>query len=104
MAEYTITKEIKSQTKVGAWIYAYDFMFLLIYAIMAYIFRTFVNNSLLIPYAIFSAIMAIMLTAPSPFNKQRRTFQSIFIYLAHDDALYRPVIQCSTSGESKGGI
>ena len=91
MAEYTITKEIRSQTKVGAWIYAFDFMFLVVYAIIAFLFRSFVNDHLLIPYGIFSAVMALFLTSPSPFNKQRRTFQSVFIYLQHDDALYRPV-------------
>ena len=97
MEEFTITKEIRSQTKVGARIYAFDFMFLLIYAIICFVFRSLVSETLLVPYAIFSAVMAFTLTSPSPINKQRRVFQSIFIFLAHDYALYRPVKNISRS-------
>lgn len=89
--EYIITREIKSQTKVIGKIYAYDFMFLVMYAIIVFFFKSLVAENLLIPYYIFSAVMALSLTAPSSFNKQRRNYQTLLIYIRHSDAVYRPV-------------
>lgn len=89
--EYTITKEIESPTKVSGKIYAYDFMFLVIYAITTFLFKSVVNEHLRILYYLFSAAMAIILTSPSTLNRQRRNYQSIFIYLKRSDVLYRPV-------------
>lgn len=91
MNEYTITREIKSQTKVIGKIYAYDFLFLVFYAIIVFFFKSLVAEPLLIPYYVFSAIMALCLTAPSSFNRQRRNYQSLLIYIRHSDAVYRPV-------------
>lgn len=96
--EYTITKEIESQTKVHGKIYAYDFIFLVIYGIMTFIFKSLVNEHLLILYYLFSAIMAIILTSSSTFNRQRRNYQSILIYLKRSDVLYRPVKNISREG------
>lgn len=91
MSEYTITKEIKSQTKVGFGIYVFDFMFLVLFGIIAFSLRSMVNDHLLIPYAIFSATVALFLTSPSYFNRKRRNYQSLLLYLQRDDNLYRPV-------------
>ena len=96
--EYTITKEIESQIKVYGKIYAYDFIFLVIHGIMTFLFKSLVNEHLLILYYLFSAIMAIILTSPSTFNRQRRNYQSILIYLKRSDVLYRPVKNISREG------
>ena len=37
-------------------------------------------------------IMAIFLTLPSPFNKKRRNYQSIFILLKRDNIVYKPIV------------
>ena len=52
--EYSIANEIKSQTRVVGNIYAYDFIFLVLYAIGTFFFKSLVNKHLLIPYSIFS--------------------------------------------------
>lgn len=96
--EYTITKEIESQTKVHGKIYAYDFIFLVIYGIMTFLFKSLVNEHLRILYYLFSATMAIILTSPSSFNRQRRNYQSFLIYLKRSDVLYRPVKNISREG------
>ena len=77
--EYSIANEIKSQTRVVGNIYAYDFIFLVLY------------KHLLIPYSIFSASIAIFLTSSSGLNPLRRNYQSIIIYLQRSAALYRPI-------------
>ena len=55
--EYSIANEIKSQTRVVGNIYAYDFIFLVLYAIGTFFFKSLVNKHLLIPYSIFSNIV-----------------------------------------------
>lgn len=79
--EYSIANEIKSQTRVVGNIYAYDFIFLVLYAIGTFFFKSLVNKHLLIPYSIFSASIAIFLTSSSGLNPLRRNYQSIIIYL-----------------------
>ena len=89
--EYTITQEIKSETKIQWGIYAFDFFFLIIYAIVTYMLSKVVHEALVVPFFLFSAAMGIFLTMPSMFNKKRRNYQSIIIYLKKDVAVYRPV-------------
>ena len=79
--EYSIANEIKSQTRVVGNIYAYDFIFLVLYAIGTFFFKSLVNKHLLIPY----------LTSSSGLNPLRRNYQSIIIYLQRSAALYRPI-------------
>ena len=75
--EYSIANEIKSQTRVVGNIYAYDFIFLVLYAIGTFFFK--------------SASIAIFLTSSSGLNPLRRNYQSIIIYLQRSAALYRPI-------------
>lgn len=91
MSKYYSAKEIKSQSKISWHIYAFDFFFLLIYGVAAYMMRSRVNSHLTILYGIFSGIVAIGLTLPSPYNHKRRMFQSIFLYLRKDKDTYHPV-------------
>lgn len=89
--EYTITREIRSETKVGLGIYAFDFFFLIIYAMVTFILRYMVHEALYVPFLIFSLLMAIFLTLPSAYNRKRRHYQSIIILLKKDYCVFRPV-------------
>ena len=91
MSKYYSAKEIKSQSKISWHIYAFDFFFLLIYGVVAYMMRGRVSSHLKILYGIFSVIVAIGLTLPSPYNHGRRMFQSIFLYLRKDMNTYHPI-------------
>ena len=91
MSKYYSAKEIKSQSKISWHIYAFDFFFLLIYGVAAYMMRGRVSSHLKILYGIFSAIVAVGLTLPSPYNHCRRMFQSIFLYLRKDTNTYHPI-------------
>ena len=89
--EYTLSQEIKSETKVGMGLYAFDFFFLIIYGIVTFIAGNLVHEDLRIPFYIFSLLMAVFLTMPSSFNKKRRNYESIVIYLKKYTGVYRPV-------------
>ncbi len=89
---YTISKEIKSETRVGRSIYARDFLFLIIYLLMSYVLANFVSSRLYVPYAIFSVAMAIFLTLPSSWNRKRRNWQSVILLLRRDGEVYHPVV------------
>ena len=91
-SSWRVTEEIKSQTKVFMGLYIFDFFFLIVYRGLTYLLRNFVHQDLRIAYYIFSTIMAICLTLPSPFNKKRRNYQSIFILLKRDNIVYKPIV------------
>ena len=98
-SSWRVTEEIKSQTKVFMGLYIFNFFFLIVYIGLTYLLRNFVHQDLRIAYYIFSAIMAIFLTLPSPFNKKRRNYQSIFILLKRDNIVYKPIV---IKGEGAG--
>ncbi len=87
---YTMPQEIKSETKVMLWMYALDFFFLIAYMILTSLLANVVHQALQIPFWIFSIIMAVLLTLPSPINKKRRIYQTVIIYLKRDRCVYRP--------------
>ena len=91
MAENIITEEIKSESHVAFWIYAKDFFFILIYGYGAYLLRGIVATPFQIPYLVFSVICAVVFTLPSPFNKKRRIYQSLLIYIKRDYMTYHPM-------------
>ena len=89
---YTVTQEIKSQTKVAKGIYIFDFFFLLIYVSISFMLgKVFVNGLLFLPYILFSLIIAIYFVSPSSMNKRRKNYQSILLFIRQDRAVYRPV-------------
>lgn len=90
MAEYNLLDEIKTESHVGAWIYAFDLFFLIGYIYFSYCIKGLVAKPFQTSYMIFSVICAITLTIPSPFNKKRRMYQSILIYLKRNEAVYHP--------------
>lgn len=85
-----IAKELQSESRVFLWIYAFDFLFLVFYAIAAQMLASSVYPSLKIPYYIFSAVCAVYLTLPSSSNKKRRNYQAIVIYLMRSHHHYYP--------------
>lgn len=90
-AEYSLTSEIKSEVKVGGKVYVSVFFFLLIYAIIFEGLKGLVHQRLMLPYYIFVFTTDIILTMPSFFNRKRKNYESIFIYLGRDRAVYRPL-------------
>lgn len=91
MGKYITTKEIKASAKIKWFIYASDFLFILVYMVFTYMLQSRVSKTLQIPFWIFSIISAILLTLPSPYNAKRRIYQSIILYLKKDYQVYSPV-------------
>lgn len=88
---YIVSKEIKSETRVSKNIYAFDFLFIVMYMLVAFMLSEMVVDQLEIGFYIFSFIMAIFLTMPSAFNKKRRNYQTIILLLKRDTYVYRPI-------------
>lgn len=99
MAQYTAPEEIKSEAHVVLWIYARDFFFLLIFGYVAYALVGMVAKPFQIFYIIFTIVYAILFTIPSPFNKKRRIYQSLLIYLKKDISIYHPITGKEERGE-----
>lgn len=90
---YLVAQEIKSQTKIASNMYAFDLFFLVSFGGICYVFSFLVHSNLKILYAIFCAIIGVFLTIPSSFNKKRRNYQSLLLFLKKDKNVYRPVYQ-----------
>lgn len=90
-----IAKEVNSKTKVFKFVSAQDFFIIIIYLAITAILKTYVNESLIIPYWIFSIVMAIIMTCPSLTNKKRKVWQSIFLLMKKDVYTYKPVLNIS---------
>ena len=92
---YLVSKEIKSETKVGKSIYLFDFFFLITYMAISLVLVNLVHPSLHLAFYLFSFVMALLLTTKSYTNKKRRNYQSIAIMLRKDQTVYRSVVNIS---------
>lgn len=89
--KYTVVQDIKAETKVGKSIYLFDFFFLLTYGAISFLLGSVVHNTLTIPFYIFSGICAIFFTMKSAWNKNRRNWESLLLYLRKDREVYYPL-------------
>ena len=92
---YSVTKEIKSETKVTRAIFLKDFFFLLGYLVTAVILQNLLHNKVIILYWIFNCVMAVILVLPSRMNKKRRVWQAALLLLRKTGSMYYPVINLS---------
>ena len=91
MAEYKAAKELNSESHVGFWLYAKDFFFLVAYVMVTFMMSSFVASPFKWLYYIYSIICGISLTIPSYFNRKRRTYQSLLIFLHREKRVFHPV-------------
>lgn len=97
---YTVTQEIKSQTKVKKGIYVFDFFFLIIYVSISFMVgKIFVNGLIFMLYLLFSLGVAIYLVGNSKMNIKRKNYQTILLFIRRDRAVYRPVKNISKKME-----
>ena len=95
--KHVVVQDIKSETKVGKSIYLFDFFFLLTYGAVTFLFGIVVHSILRVPFYIFSGLCAIFLTMKSSWNKKRRNWESLFLYLRKDRNIYYPLINVSAA-------
>lgn len=91
-SSWSVTEEIKSQTKVAHGIYLFDFFFVFLCGGVTFLLQYLVHEELRVAFWIFSLAMIIFLTLPSSFNKKRRNYQSILILLRKDKVVYKPTV------------
>ena len=80
----TIVQELNSPIKLNRWLYLFDLFFILGFLAVCLFFSRFVHSSLTLPYGIFSAVVSILLTLRSPYNPQKRIFQTILFMVKKD--------------------
>lgn len=103
--KYTVVQDIKAETKVGKSMYLFDFFFLLTYAAVSFMLGSLVHSTLRIPFYLFSGGCAIFLTMKSSWNKNRRNWESLFLYLRKDREVYLPLpnVSVATENQRKNG-
>lgn len=97
--KYVVVQDMKAETKVGKSIYLFDFFFLVIYGAVSWMLGDMVHSSFRIPFYIWSAVCAIFLTTKSGWNKKRRNWESLILFLRKDREVYEPVINQSVATE-----
>lgn len=98
--KYIVVQDIKAETKVGKSIYLFDFFFLLTYATVTFMLSSIVHSMLKIPFFIFSGVCALFLTMKSSWNRKRRNWESIFLYIRKDREVYYPITNLSVATEN----
>lgn len=98
--KYIVAQDMITETKVGKNIYLYDFFFLLVYAAVSLMFGSVVHTILRIPFYIFSGVCGIFLTMKSGWNKKRRNWESLFLFIRRDREIYHPLINQSVATEN----
>lgn len=87
----TIVQELNSPIKLNRWLYLFDLFFIMGFLAVCLFFSRFVHSSLTLPYGMFSLVVSILLTLRSPYNPQKRIFQTILFMVKKDRAVYRPI-------------
>lgn len=87
----TIVQELNAPIKVNRWLYLFDLFFIIGYLAVCLFFSRFVHGSLTIPYVVFSVVVSILLTLRSPYNPQKRIFQTVLFAVKKDRAVYRTI-------------
>ena len=98
MSKYGSTEEISSESHVGSWLFAKDLIFIAVYMVISYAISNTLPQKFFMLFMIYSAICAIVLTIPSPFNNKRRMRTSLLIFLTKDYSVHRPI-----TGKEDGG-
>lgn len=86
-----IVQELNAPIKINRWLYLFDLFFLIGFVAVSFFFSRFVHSTLTIPYLLFSLIVAILLTLHSPYNPQKRIFQTVLFAIRKDRAGYHPI-------------
>lgn len=98
--QYTLIEELHTPTKVYKKLYLFDFCFVVLYCFIFIIFgQEHVHQALQIPFYIFNFIVALILTTHSPFNPQKRIFQSLLYVIRKDRAVYQPIQTNATEND-----
>ena len=92
MANYITTESIESKTKITGEFEVRDLFFMITYIGLSYAMMSMVADQMHIPFLLFSACMAALLTKKSSFNKKRRNYESLYFLMVKDETVYHPWI------------
>jgi len=82
--KYTVTKELKSSIKINKFLELNDILFMASYVMFFSIFKMFIFSSLQTVFVVFNIIIAIILSVKSPFNRGKRLYYSLFLFVRNN--------------------
>ncbi len=91
--KYIVPQELRTKTKLYRFIYLSDLLFIMAYVAVMNFFSLFVAKEISALYFIFNILVSISLTAPSPFNKQKKMYHSLLYLIIKDKWVYKPVVE-----------
>ena len=101
--ELPFISEFRNEPRIIWHIYFKDLLIIMGFFLFGYMFRGIVNPKLSTYFVIFNVIVGIMLCQKSQTNPKKRTYEALFILLAKDKKIYKPVIvQKGVLGRKEG--
>ena len=91
MEEFEFIDELNAPTKIYKGLHLFDVAFIGAFFGIMLMFRDQVHPYVIWPYYIFNLFVGLILTIHSPFNPQKRIFQSIWYALKRDRRAYKPI-------------
>jgi len=87
-----IPKELNTEVQIGMGLSIRDLAFVGIYAgVVTLLTRGIVYEALQPLYVVFNVIIGLVLTVKSPYNPQKRIYQSILCFLRREKGVYKPI-------------
>lgn len=83
-----VVKELESKPTVTGKLWVTDVFFVIFYMALAFALMGAVHSMLKPFYLLFSLGMSIFLTARSTVNRRRRSYESLFLLIKRDTAVY----------------
>lgn len=86
-----IPQELKSKTKLVAWVYVTDLIFIVLYFMCFKVLEIFVDSRLHVAYYLFNIFIALVLSMPSRYNAEKKVYHSLIYMLSKDRTVYHPI-------------
>jgi len=88
---YNIPQDLRAKSQIIKGINIADFMFVITIFFLGYLLSAqlkLVVSPLIVPFNIFNALTATIMVLPSPWNKQKKIYESILYMLLNDKYTY----------------
>lgn len=93
MNRYIVVNSIKSGTKFTKLgdiiIYVQDLAVIGFFFLISIFFQDFVMEDLQLPFIIFNIIVGIVMVSPSKYNRGKKMWQTVYLYLSANHETYK---------------
>ena len=88
---YTVTQELKSKTKLNKFLHLSDLFFIVGFFVPMNVLSFIVPKELEDIYMIYNVVVAFSLTLPSPFNSDKKMYNTIFYFFKNKKIVYKAI-------------